>query len=210
NQMCNPDGYQSAWLTRYFYLNGFSNRLSSGTQSKLTEDIRIIDKLVAGRTANFDESVFVSPEDIRGVSFRFGNAYCKSILCLLSAKRPLDLRNAADIILQNRALRKANSRHFHHIFPQAYMRGKRGAEEINSIVNIALIPSDLNIKIGAKAPSRYLAEFKSNNSRWNQTLASHVISGAARARLEGDDFVPFLKHRATLLSKLAKKAVKLP
>jgi len=210
NGMRNPDGFQSAWLTRYFYLNGFSNRLSSATQSKLTEDIRIIDELIAGRPSKFDVPVSVTPQDIRDTGLRLGNAYCKSILCLLSAQRPLDLRDAAEIILQNRALKQANSRHFHHLFPQAYMRGKPGAEEVNSIVNVSLVPADLNIKIGAKAPSMYLARYKNENSAWDRTLASHVITEAARTALEGDDFLSFVEHRATLLSKLAKEVVGAP
>jgi len=210
NGMRNPDGFQSAWLTRYFYLNGFSNRLSSATQSKLTEDIRVIDELIAGRTDKFDVPVAVTPQDIRDTGLRLGNAYCKSILCLLSAQRPLDLRDASEIILQNRALKRANSRHFHHLFPQAYMRGKPGAEEVNSIVNIAIVPEDLNIKIGAKAPSTYLALYKSENSAWDQTLTSHVITGDARTALEGDGFLLFLENRAALLSKLATKAIEAP
>ena len=210
NGMRNPDGYQSAWLARYFYVNGFSGRLSSATQSKLTEDLRVIDELVAGQTARFDVPVSVQPEDIRETGLRLGNAYCKSVLCLLSAQRPLDLRNASEVILQNRALKQANSRQFHHLFPKAYVKGKPGAEEVNSVVNVGLVPADLNLSISAKAPSVYLAQYRSNNSSWDHTLETHVITGDARDALEKDDFLGFVGQRAALLSRLALEAVEMP
>jgi hypothetical protein len=210
NGFRNPDGHQSVWLTRYFYLNGFASRLSSGTQSKLTEDIRVIDELVGGTTAKFDVPVSVTAQDIRETRLRIGNAYCKSVLCLLAAQRPLDLRDASEIILQNRALKQSNSRHFHHIFPKAYVRGKPGAEEVNSVVNVALVPADLNLKIGAKAPSKYLAQYKAANAAWDGTLQSHMIAGDTRTAMEGDDFLQFIEKRAELLSKLALEVVESP
>jgi len=210
NSMNSPDGYQSAWLTRYFYLNGFSNRLSSGTQSKLTEDLRVIDNLVSGKPAAFEQQVSVEPRDIRSTELRIGSAYCKSILCLLAAQRPLDFRDASEVVLQNRALKQANSRHYHHIFPKAYMRGKAGAEEVNSVANVALVRADLNLKIGSKAPSTYLGAFQHHNTAWEQTLKSHIIVGDARTALQGDDFMHFIEQRASLLSRLAHQVTKLP
>ena len=65
NKIRNPDGNQSSWLMRYFYLNGFSWRLSSGTQSKLTEDLQIIDSWAAGEATIFNVPVSVASEDIR-------------------------------------------------------------------------------------------------------------------------------------------------
>ena len=204
NEFRNPDGRQSAWLTRYFYVNGFAQRLSSGTQSKLTEDIHIIDDLVAGRPATFDAPLSVSAQDIQAKELRIGNAYCKSVLCLLAARRPLDLRDASDVILDNQYLQRANSRHFHHIFPRGYLRGKMGAEEANSVANIALIPADLNLKIGAKAPSKYLVQFVSDNHKWDDTLKSHGIMGDSRKALDDDEFLQFLQKRAKALSDFAK------
>ena len=210
NGMRNPDRYQSAWLKRYFYLNGFSGRLSSGTQSKLTDDLKAMKELAVGRPAKFDVPASVEPQDMRATMLKIGSAYCKSILCLLAAHGPLDLRDASEIILQNRALKQANSRHFHHIFPRAYMRGKPGAEEANSVVNVAFVPADLNMRIGAKAPSKYLARYRKGNTDWARILNTHVVTDAARAALEGNDFLDFLEERSQLLSKLALKAIEPP
>lgn len=207
NGMKNPDGSQSSWLTRYFYLNGFANRLSSGTQSKLTEDLRHLDALADGSAPTFEVPVAVSAQDIKETGLRIGNAYCKSVLCLLAAHEPRDLRDGSTILLHNRALKRANSRHFHHIFPKAYMRGKIGVEHVNSVANVSLIPADLNMKIGSKPPSTYLAKFADDNSAWSACLDSHVITGGSRDAMESDDFVAFLDTRADQLSELAQKAV---
>lgn len=204
NGFRSPDGRQSDRLQRYFYINGFAERLASGTQSKLTEDIHIIDELVAGNSEPFDERLSVSDEDIRSTKLQVGSAYCKSILCLLAAQCPRDLRDASDIILGNQALRQANSRHFHHIFPKAYLlKGKPSAEEVNSIANIALVPADLNRQISAQAPSIYLDSYRRDNESWDDTLRSHMIMDDTREALENNDFPRFLQKRAESLSRLA-------
>ncbi len=203
----NPDGNQSSWLMRYFYLNGFSGRLSSGTQSKLTDDLRILDSWVAGEAVIFNVPVSITAIDIQNTPLQLSNAYCKSLLCLLSANKPLDFRDGSDVILQSRFLKRANSRQFHHIFPKAYIRGKAGAEEVNSIVNIALIPADLNLKIGKRPPSHYLAEFNDANPDWSSTLDSHIIDSKAKDALEIDDFHSFLEHRSHRLAKLISDAI---
>ena len=152
----------------------------------------------------FDVPFSVSAKDIQETELQIGNAYCKSVLCLLAAKRPLDLRDASDVILDNQYLQRANSRHFHHIFPRGYLRGKLGAEEANSVANIALIPADLNLKIGAKAPGNYLVQFESDNDKWDDTLKSHGIMGDTSKALDDDEFLQFLQKRAKTLSELAK------
>jgi len=109
--------------------------------------------------------------------------------------------------LQEGFLQRANSRQYHHVFPKAHMRGKPGAEEVNSVANIALIPADLNMRIGKKPPSTYLASYGEDNPNWPLTLRSHVIEGAAKRVLEDDEFLAFLEERAGLLSDLAADAV---
>ncbi len=207
NGMRNPDGNQSSWLMRYFYLNGFSWRLSSGTQSKLTEDLQIIDSWVTGEAAAFNVPVSVTVADIRETPLQLSNAYCKSLLCLLSAKKPLDFRDGSDVHLQGHFLKQANSRQFHHVFPKAYMRGRAGAEDVNSIVNIALTPADLNLRIGKQPPSRYLAAFRDANPDWSSTLDSHAIEGTAKDALDRDDFQCFVEHRSHSLAELASSAI---
>lgn len=207
NEMRNPNGDQSNWLMRYFYLNGFSWRLSSGTQSKLTEDLQIIDSWAGGEATVFNVSVSVTFEDIRETPLQPGNAYCKSLLCLLSAKKPLDFRDGSDVLLQGSFLQRANSRQFHHIFPKAYMRGKAGSENVNSIANIALIPADLNLRIGTQPPSRYLAKFIDANPKWASTLDSHAIESTAEDALHSDDFQSFIEHRSHSLAELANSAI---
>ena len=207
NGMQYPDGNQSLWLMRYFYLNGLSWRLSSGTQSKLTDDLHIIDRCVDGDFARFDITVGVTPEDIRNTQLSVGSAYCKSLLCLLSARSPLDFRDGSEVELQGRFLQRANSRQFHHVFPKAYMRGRAGAEEVNTIANVALIPADLNLRIGKQAPSRYFAPLRDANSNWSSTIESQAIENTAEDALFLDDFVRFVECRSETLSRLAIEAI---
>ena len=83
------------------------------------------------------------------------------------------------------------------------MRGKAGAEEVNSMANIALIPAELNLRIGKQPPSRYLAELRDDNSKWSSTIESHAVEETAEDALFSDDFKCFVEHRSHTLSRLA-------
>ena len=207
NGMRYPNGNQSSWLTRYFYLNGLSWRLSSGTQSKLKEDLHIIDRWDDGELAPFNVQVSVTAEDVRNTQLRVGSAFCKSLLCLLSARMPFDFRDGSHVILQGRFLQRANCRQYHHVFPKAYMRGKAGAEEVNSIANIVLIPADLNLRIGKQPPSHYLATLRNDNSKWRSTMNSHAIEGTAEDAINRDNFRCFIEQRSRILALLANDAI---
>lgn len=69
----------------------------------------------------------------------------------------------------------------HHIFPKDYIlkNSKEEDEErdfVDSVVNKTLIPKITNIKIGNKAPSKYLNELKEkNNPEISESIKSHII-----------------------------------
>ena len=139
---------------------------------------------------------------------RLGSAYCRSILCLLAAERPLDLRNGAEVELVNGALKQANSRQFHHLFPKAYMRGRPGAENVNSVANIAFIPADLNLKIGKQAPSKYLARLEWKSTRWHNKLKSHGITTTTARLLQSNDYLGFLSARSKWIARRADRVIR--
>ena len=78
----------------------------------------------------------------------------------------------------------------HHIFPDSFLRSKyRDNEEviehIDSVANRTLIPKLTNIKIGKKAPSKYLSDLKKANPKLVKNLfeksfdtISHQVNGS--------------------------------
>ena len=181
-----------------------SLRYSSATESKLAADIKKVDLIIADQRPAYPEfKLFInSAQDLRETDFSTGNAICKSILCILAYHEPKDFDTNGKVLLDNSYLKIASSKNYHHFFPRAFVR-KHGIDAetpyANSIVNITLVSAELNKKrIGAKAPSVYLADFADENSELKHALSSHLIE-LDDASVVQDDFTAFLKHRSEVL-----------
>jgi len=174
-----------------------SFRYSSSTESRLAQDIKRIDKILADERPEYsDIKVYLeSPQALIDTNFSAGNSYCKAILCLLVYQEPKDFHDNGKVILDNSWLKVANSKNYHHFFPKAYLKGKTIFDS-NSLINITLVSDHLNKrKIGAKAPSIYIQDFADQNSEINVALNSHFIDIKGYG-IESDDYQQFLTARA--------------
>ena len=199
-----PSGQQRKYLEELFWRSSLSLRYSSATESKLAADIKKVDLIIAGQRPAYPEfKLFInSAQDLRETDFSTGNAICKSILCILAYHEPKDFDTNGKVLLDNSYLKIASSKNYHHFFPRAFVR-KHGSDAetpyTNSIVNITLVSAELNKKrIGAKAPSVYLADFADENSELKHALSSHLIE-LDDASVVQDDFTAFLKLRSEVL-----------
>ena len=135
-----------------------SSRYSSSTESKLAQDIKRIDSILADKRPDYSEiKVYLdSPQALIDTNFSAGNSYCKAVLCLLAYQEPKDFQDNGKVILDNSWLKVASSKNYHHFFPKAYLKNKTLLNS-NSLVNITFVSDHLNKrKIGAKAPSIYI------------------------------------------------------
>ena len=211
--ICNgdkPDANQRKYLEEFFWRMSLSYRYSSSSESKLAQDIKRIDKILSGERPDYsDVNVYLdSPQSLIDTNFSAGNSYCKAVLCLLAYQEPKDFRDNGKVLLDNSWLKVANSKNFHHFFPKAYLKNKTVFNS-NSLMNITLVSDHLNKrKIGSKAPSIYIQNFKDENGKIDKALESHFI------RLEGfgiesDDYELFLKTRADLIFNELKSRINL-
>ena len=206
-----PTGQQRKYLEELFWRSSLSLRYSSATESKLAADIKKVDLIIDGERPTYPEfKLYInSPQDLKETDFSTGNAICKSILCILAYHEPKDFHTNGKVLLDNSYLKIASSKNYHHFFPRAFVR-KTGTEAdkpyANSIVNITLVSAELNKKrIGAKAPSVYLADFADENSELAHALKSHLID-AAHSSVIQDEFSAFLKHRSEeLFAEITKR-----
>ncbi len=204
-------GNQVKFLEEFFWRMSLSFRYSSSTESKLSQDVKRIDKILAGERPNYDDiRVYLeSPRDLIEESFRAGSSYSKAVLCLLSYFEPKDFRNNGKVILDNSWLKIANSKNYHHFFPKSYLR-KNNIANANSLVNITLVGADLNKnKIRAKAPSVYIQEFLNENEELGESLKSHLINGMDDFGLLSDDYLIFLEKRSNFMFKELKNRIEL-
>jgi hypothetical protein len=192
-----PEPEQRKYLEEFFWRMSLSFRYSSSAESRLAQDIKRIDKILAGERPEYgDIKVYLSsPQALIETNFSAGNSYCKAILCLLAYQEPKDFRDNSKVILDNSWLKVANSKNYHHFFPKAYLKAKTVLDS-NSLMNITLVSDHLNKrKIGAKAPSIYIGDFADQNSEINTALNSHFIDIKGYG-IESDDYQHFLTARA--------------
>lgn len=205
-----PSGVQKKLLEEFFWRMALSFRYSSSTESKLAQDIKRIDSILAEERPSYvDVKVHLdSPQTLIDTNFSAGNSYCKAILCLLAYQEPKDFRDNGKVILDNSWLKIANSKNYHHFFPKAYLRGKTPLNN-NSLVNITFVSDDLNKrKIGAKAPSVYIGDFTDENNEINVALNSHFIDLNGFG-IESNDYEVFLKGRAERIYKALKARIEM-
>lgn len=87
----------------------------------------------------------------------------------------------------------------HHIFPKAYLQeyiSNDDIEYVDCVVNRTLIPKITNIKIGKKAPDKYLNELYSGNDKLKQSLEKHMIPVEIMDGDYNEFFSVFIQDRA--------------
>lgn len=204
-----PTSAQITYLQEFFWRMSLSNRYSSSTETRLAQDIKRIDLILQGKHPSYDDIKVEldSIEDLINTNFRTGTSYCKAVLCLLAFMEPKDFQNNHQVDLKNSSLKIANSKNYHHFFPEAYLKKNKTIYSSNSLMNITFISDDLNKrKIRAKAPSKYIGEFEKDNPKINKTLKTHLIELKGFG-IENDDYETFLKARAKKIFKELKARI---
>jgi hypothetical protein len=84
---------------------------------------------------------------------------------------------------------------WHHVFPKKFLDGKADEEQINALANIAVIGSEINIRVSAKNPMDYLDRYKISDDKLTQQFIP-----ASRKEFQAEKFSDFLQDRAMALA----------
>ena len=200
---------QTKIFEKYMYRVAFSQRFSSATETKLSADLKVMNKIKNAEKFNFDELVPLTlprtqkelAKLIKNINFSTSNRFCIGILDIMVNKFPKKFSNNGNVILDNSYLMRANSANYHHFFPRAYL-AKRGIQNENSIVNIVLIDKYLNQnEIKAKAPSEYINDFAKDNHQLAETLKSHLIDDINEFGINNNNYDLFLTKRSQKIAE---------
>jgi len=206
-----PTDNKQKFLEDFFWRCSLSGRYSSAVESKLSQDIKRIDKIIDGELPSYDWSVDTSEEFIKNNGwFSAARSYIKAILCVYAYAQPKSFNDNSIVNISNYWLKQANSKNYHHFFPKSYLK-KKGYENfrINHILNITIVDDFLNKReIGAKAPSNYMGKFQSN-SHLETTMQTHFIEDLKSFGIWDDDYDRFFDERAKVVSReLSEKIIK--
>jgi hypothetical protein len=188
-------------IKEWFWRVSYARRYSSATKRNLEADIaaaRVLRIDGASTLGNFDSAV--APTNFTDRKFIGGTVDTKTFVLLLANQKPKSLVNGANVHI-SRVLNAGNRAEFHHLFPQAYLKGKGiDPAAINSLVNFCILSAADNKKVGSKAPSEYRAKLVAD-------IADVLVSNVIPAVLFDDDFAKFQSARAELLVIAANKAM---
>jgi len=206
-----PSAEQRPLLEDFFWRCSLGGRYSSSVESKLAQDARRIDLILADKSPDYDWAIDISPDFLlENGWFNAGRSSIKAILCLYAYHQPTSFNDNSLVSIRNYWLKQANSKNYHHFFPRAYL-GKKGIEEwkINNILNITIVDDYLNKReIRAKPPATYMKAFKKSNKALSQTMKSHLIGDLDDFGVWENDYETFLAARAELVSEeLAKRII---
>ena len=203
-----PTGNKQKYLRDFFWRCSLSGRYSSGMESKLAQDVKRIDKILADKLPSYDWPIDSSAEFVSNNGwFSSGRSYIKAILCIYAYHQPKSFDNEGIVNIGNSWLKRANSKNYHHFFPKAYLK-KNGEEDfyINHILNITIVDDFLNKReIGAKKPSVYMRKFKKMNPALSDTMKTHLIDDLDEFGIWDNNYDSFFEQRAERVSKEINK-----
>lgn len=193
---------QARLLEQFFYWAGLTERYSSATESKLAEDFNRMDKIATNTAPDYPNTELeINFQKIEETWFSAGNAFCKTILCLLAYQQPKAFDTNGVVLLDNSNLKIATSRNYHHFFPKAYLQKSAQTKEPNLIANITLVDGYSNKhRIGAKPPSEYISKFSHDNPRLTETLQTHLIGDPVSYGITSDDYDAFIRERSASIA----------
>ncbi|MFQ3617704.1 MAG: DUF262 domain-containing protein [Cyanobacteriota bacterium] len=207
-----PTGDKQRFLEDFFWRCSLSGRYSSAVESKLAQDVKRIDQILAGELPSYDWSIDTSDEFIKNNGwFSAARSYIKAILCIYAYLQPKSFSDNSIVNISNYWLKQANSKNYHHFFPKAYLRRQNYGEfRINHILNITIVDDFLNKReIRAKAPSIYMAKFRDINPNLEATMKTHLIEDLDTFGIWDDNYDKFFDERAKAVSReLSKRVIK--
>jgi len=202
-----PLGDKQRYLEDFMWRVSLGGRYSSSVESKLAQDVKRIDLILANTQPAYDWVIDTSPQFINdNGGFNAGRSYIKALLCILAYQQPKSFIDGSIVHISNDWLKQANSRNYHHYFPRAYLKAQNIGDELsNHIGNITIVDDFLNKReIGAKAPSVYMKRFSEHNPNLKQHMHTHLIE-LENWGIRDNDYSLFLQKRCEKLSEEIKK-----
>ncbi len=204
-----PIGKDADNLKELFWRVSLGERYSSATETKITQDLKKIDRILEGGRPKYEWEVDTSAKRIITDGYwTINKSFIKAILVIYAAEKPKCFKTGGDVTLDNSNLKQANSKNYHHFFPKKFLEDSGGEDfYINHVLNITIIDEKLNKSdINKRAPSDYLSEFKKENAKLKEHLKTHLIDLDKDGVLK-DDYDTFFNNRAERVSEELEKLI---
>lgn len=187
-------------LKKYLWKAFFTERYDRAVPTAILQDYRILRKVIMGKakeaeTPCFNESQHPLPnkeEIIQSRWPRYKDRLARALLLLTIKGGAEDIKDGASLSIKN-----IQQRHYHHLFPIAWLREKNPNADPNRALNCILINRRTNSEILAKEPIKYLLETCNasdlGENEIRRRLGTHFVDFDLLAK---GDYGKFLDERA--------------
>lgn len=206
-------------VRRWFVLNILTGRYSGAAETALEEDVRLIDDRVADNFRSLEQAAlsdafwdFGLPQAL-DTSVASNPRFLVFLAAQAKAQAPGFL--SRDILVGDLITHRFD---IHHVFPQAYLK-RHGHERdsYNQVANYVVTQSEINIRIGARAPDDYLHAVEeqtrtgvpaigglTDSDALHANLAAHAVPDDT-ALMTAADYPTFLDTRRRLMSQIVRR-----
>lgn len=147
-------------VRQWFWRSSFSERYRGAADSFISNDLSGIERfIVQGEGGPSSFGTIPGIDTLLHLGFRSNNSRSRAFVLLLAAHRPRNITNGATVDCTE-ALSAYNKKHFHHIYPQAFLRRTHPETETNALMNICILSASENMAIGDADPRVYLPSLK--------------------------------------------------
>lgn len=149
------------WVQKWFVMSLLTSRYSASAESVIEADIKgISSKGIEAVLREIEESQlaenFWSVTLVQDLDRSLINAPALQVFFASQAKNNIKGFLSKDITVANMIIHKGD---VHHIFPKGYLKKKfSNRSEYNQVANYVYAQSEINIKIGSKAPNLYFKQ----------------------------------------------------
>jgi hypothetical protein len=191
-------GSRRSKLQRYFwssaFMGAYDNAANTQSETDLPGILRWFDggdppEAVSRFSFNPDRWRFISPRQ---------RALYKATMALLMRDQPRDFHKGVPL---TKEVIEVNAVDDHHIFPRKFLQEHGLSGMVDTVLNHTLIDKRTNIRIGGRAPSKYLGEMRAElgDGLLRAILDSHSLPSQGDGALLRDDYEAFLEWRVTRL-----------
>ncbi|WP_414837406.1 DUF262 domain-containing protein [Candidatus Nanosalina sp. VS9-1] len=190
------------YIDRWFWQTAVSGRYSSSTQTTMTDDRKLFDRIIAGEDVEIDFPPQVNKEKLISTNIKKSSSGLRNVfLCILAKTNPKHFEGGGTLTLDGNYFSDFKIDH-HHIFPNSFLKGEGfSSSKRKSIMDITFIPKDLNRnKIRDTKPSEYFGGLKERLSeeQFEDRMSSHMMPYGEDSGIWEDDYNKFLEKRAEL------------
>lgn len=199
-------GGRRSKLQAYFWCSAFMGAYDNAANTQSETDLPALINwfdggepplLVTRFNFNAERWRFISPRQ---------RALYKATIALLMRNAPQDFHEGLRLTKEMIEARDIDD---HHVFPRKFLEEQGLSGLVDTVLNHTLIDRGTNIRIGGRAPSKYLSEIKAGlgEERLKAILQSHGLPSEADGAPFRDDYESFLEWRLAYLKRELEQVV---